>query len=855
MLPVEIRYLNIVWSDPETVIKLETSYHPLKLESIADGWWVETITFPKVHHYIGVCINEGGLIHSPYFLLAGGQKEVLMPLKVPGTDKVWWIQNGQWHEESKRYLCELYRTTGRVDLIVQNQRLTIENNTSSFSVTELEYYLADFKNSLWMLILDNNSVAKAGVLKETPNVFSQDVLHLFHCFIDSVEKIVQLPGMILSETQGKLPKRSVKPVPRTFREYAIRPNQRQLTSRKFEESFDTPENRFIYYTVKRVLYLLRSLGRLSLAQNEYFHRRVIQEKAWIAEFGDKNTKKVDSKVYDNEIVKLATDLKTFENEISTRLISGSQYQSDNTIGEHGTYKVMLGGLYGYSTSRFFVEQLDGENFRQKHGYYLVINFLSAEDLSTIKTSLQNTELEITGWYEKAKKTNSKEETYFELNYLEVSSILIVTHPLKVELDRLKKGRGELELKGWIAPLTRDELRDLSVETEMASQRINLYETLNQELSGFLIATPKLQRRLQKLALFFKANKVKVRETCPNTMVFIQNPSYAGAKSHFKRISSLNGLDESILNSLMLIDDIGLVNVANLYEKWCLLQIIKVLNQVYRFEITSSWQSTLINAVLEGDKDIEFQLLAPNRQQRIVLTYEKTLASGKRPDFVIDLFFKSYSKDSKGIWIIDGEQNKRLVLDAKFRGNVRETDIDNLVSELYTTKNYSEDENNQVFIIHSSQNNIENRTSPLSWGTQCDYGQSNEAHHRYGSVFLSPTLKHGITFDHLQRLMGMFLQRNNALLQNEESSFSYWHNSVCIGCGNESHETLIAEFEPTKAGSERWIISCAVCSLRTIKTICYHCHTDLYKNGSKWTYHRTRAEQTSNVVCPECEKFL
>ena len=61
--------------------------------------------------------------------------------------------------------------------------LIIENNTSSFSVTELEYYLADFKNSLWMLILDNNSVAKAGVLKETPNIFSQDVLHLFHGFI------------------------------------------------------------------------------------------------------------------------------------------------------------------------------------------------------------------------------------------------------------------------------------------------------------------------------------------------------------------------------------------------------------------------------------------------------------------------------------------------------------------------------------------------------------------------------------------------------------------------------------------------------------------------------------------------
>lgn len=855
MLPFEIRYLSVDWSDPETVLKLETSQQPVEVRNTSNGWQAETTTFPKAHGYIGISITEGDLEHEPYFLLAGGQREALMPLREPGTDKVWWIQHGEWHKGSKRYLCELYRTSGRVDLFIQHQRLTIENNTSSFSVKELEHYLADFKNSLWMLIIDNSSVAKAGVMNQAPDIFSQDALHLFHEFINHVEKIVQSPSMVLSETQGKLPVRSVKPVPRTFREHATRPNQRELTSRKYIESYDTPENRFIHYTVKRANYLLKSLGRLSGSQSEYLETRLEEDKAWIEEFEGKNTKKVDSKVYDNEIAKLAGELRALENDLSNKLLKRPLYQGADLRVEHGTYTVVLGAAYGDMKTSFFVNALNGENFRQKHNTYLVISFLSADGLHTTQSALQGVELKITGTYEKARKTNQKGNLYFELNYVEVTAVSVMNHPIEAELEQLQKDRSELERKDWIAPLTRDELQDLNIETEVAKKRISVYQTLTQNLAGFLDGVPKLQRRLQKLALFFKTYKVQVRETCPNSMVFIQNPAYVGAKSHFKQISSLSGLDESLLNALMRIDEIGLVNVANLYEKWCLLQIIKVLNQVYRFEISSGWQSLLTKAVLNESKDIEIQLSAPERQQRIILTYEKTLESGKRPDFVIDLYSNNYRLDESRKWVISGEYKKRLVLDAKFRGNVSETVINELVSGLYSEKNYSENEQNQVFIIHSSQHSIDSRTSPLSWGMHCNYGQSNGALHQFGSIFVSPTLKYGRTLEHLQRLTGMFLQGNSTILMQEGAYAPDWHNTVCIGCGNDNHETLNISFKPTKAGSERWVIECDECRLRTIKTICRACHKELYKNGSKWTYHRTRAVQTSNVVCPKCETFL
>ncbi|MDX1751496.1 MAG: hypothetical protein R3271_14410, partial [Methylophaga sp.] len=222
-----------MWSDTGTILRLEASRDALELEQTDSGWRVETTTFPIMHHYIGFSITDSSVMHTPYFELTDDNKQELIPLKSPGSDQVWWIQSSGWDKKRGRYLSELYRTAGRTDLIVQNRRLTIENNTFNFTVSELEYYLADFKNSLWMLILDDNSIAKGSVNKEVPDCFNGEVIGLFHDFIQSVEKIIKKPSMMLTEYQGKLPLRAVKPVPRTFREYAIQPNSKSLTSRAY----------------------------------------------------------------------------------------------------------------------------------------------------------------------------------------------------------------------------------------------------------------------------------------------------------------------------------------------------------------------------------------------------------------------------------------------------------------------------------------------------------------------------------------------------------------------------------------------------------------------------------------------
>ena len=203
MAPFEIRYLDVIWHDPNTILRLESSQSALLLEERKLGWRVETTTFPSTYQYIGIRITDDNVLHNPFFILADGRQKRLLMLISPSSNEKWWIQSSGWDAVKNRYFSELYRTTGRANLVIQNQPLTIENNCFNFSVRELEHYLLDFKNNLWLLILSQNSAIKANVEKDIPNCFNNEAIKLLHDFVDSIEKITNSPSMVLSETQKK----------------------------------------------------------------------------------------------------------------------------------------------------------------------------------------------------------------------------------------------------------------------------------------------------------------------------------------------------------------------------------------------------------------------------------------------------------------------------------------------------------------------------------------------------------------------------------------------------------------------------------------------------------------------------
>jgi hypothetical protein len=843
VFPVEVRYLDIAWSDPSTVLKLDCSLDPIEIEETDDGWLVQTTTFPSVHQYIGFRTSENTASHSPYFELADGARQQLVPIKAPGSDMVWWIQSSGWDKKGKRYLSDLYRTAGRATLFIESRRLILENNTFNFSVEELEYYLSDFKNSLWMIILDASSALKSSVRKEVPDLFSEEVLRLFHSFLDAVENVTEKPGMFLSESLGKRKLRDVKPVPVTFREYAARQFVRELTSRTYHESYDTAENRFIHYCVSRTRYILKSFKDLAGSQIRACEKRIEQEQAWRVALQESDQKQVDPVVYNNEIRKLTEDIESLEG----ALFALQENDIDSSISPRpavaGSYVLRLGTRYAGSANAFFANTLNGSDFKKEFGTYLVVTLPVTSIPAFLEKELSRCELSVSGDYTKSRERNRSGNEYYELRFHNISAVTLVNHPFKTELSRLLERKSGLEEAGWTQPFSRQELEERALEQQVVDRKISYLHSAVERVSVFSSALPTLHRRIARVERFFAGSGVKKRTDCPNSMIFVQNPAYASAKSIYRHICESNGLDESMLNSLMAIDEIGLVNVANFYEKWCLLQIIKTLTEIYGFVPEENWQAELISAVLDKRVDVELKLKHTALNQFIVLTYEKVLESKKRPDYVIDLYST-----------IDQAHKGRLVIDAKFRGQMQDDELRALVRELYEGKDYSEGETNQVFVIHPSPNSIQDRTSPLVWGAQCDYGQSDNARHKYGSIFVSPSLRFFKNNINLQRLFGMFFQTHSAITDDSNDD-TLPGTAICVSCGCGGPEAMQITFNATQGGNFRWVLKCNHCGLLTVQTVCSGCGETLFKNGPKWTYHRTRAEQVSNVVCPKCESFL
>jgi hypothetical protein len=338
------------------------------------------------------------------------------------------------------------------------------------------------------------------------------------------------------------------------------------------------------------------------------------------------------------------------------------------------------------------------------------------------------------------------------------------------------------------------------------------------------------------------------------MTFIQNPNYQGSKKIFTRFLDMKGIKEDMFKTLLLIDQIGLVDVPAIYEKWCLLQIIKVLIEEYHFIPENNWKQCLINQVLTIRKNVKINFSSDTIGLNITLWYEKELESKKRPDFMLEI--KSLKT---GV-------TKRFIMDAKFREGIN--NILDLINSLYYIKDYSEGGKNMVFILHPDINNrIDNPYNPQSWAGQSYYGETelrddDRPNHKYGAILLSPFDKtiinsHG-GLDNLKRLIAMFLQygmeENDNLKLNDENmtDSNKKEESFCTLCG--SGDLSIKKFTTRSGMGYGHTVVCRNCNHHMEYNYCSGCQNRIIKNGRYWSYHATKPVEQFNIRCPACGDF-
>lgn len=856
---VEFRYLDVKWFDEHTVSAIEPSISPLNVVKIDGEWRLDTITYNHSYPRLGVRILSNEIKHTPYFL-SGKDKIDLLEIKEPESNISWWIHSDGWDNRNQWHDTGIFRKVGTIKLCIQGELVTIDNGCISFSVGDLQYSLySDFKKELWNIILNDTGIVRGSIEKESDRKIGQ--LDVFLSFAEKLTALLKAPKIELKETQEKKPFRNVRPVNLTFRELSTRGFHKELTSRSHIESIDVPENRYLHYCCRRVLDIINISLMLEQKNIDSLNEKIEDCKKQIKSLEaikEGGTKIINEAVFDNETKTIERQIKEL---LDRRFETAIANQPTSTGGniESEEVKIVFGEQDADKKNQFRAPQINGTKFEESEyyeseyykekGYEYVVICMSDEFARIISDFQISSELIIKGFYTWKDKKDNFQKKYLFVNFEHIENIEYIDIREKNLKDR-RELRADYEEKGWERDLEPSEIKEIDEEIEgLEKKRKYLSDLLGD--GSLKDRLPSIISSLSNCIHYFKKKNVKLVDRFPNTMIFIQNPLYSQVKRDFDSINNSDGMGGEIFDKLLEIDEIGLINIPILYERWCLLKILSILSDVYKYKFTDpSWKEYLIASVANNEKNICFELENSSSNTKIQVFYEKELANRKRPDFVIDINTSDGSK-------------KRMVIDAKFKECLKEAGYLKILKELTDQKNYDENGKNQLFIIMPSASQVVERTSPLDWGGHCDYGQAD--HHSQGFIFLSPSKEYPRNINNLQRLLGMFIQQNTTVLKepdrNKEGNFKY----TCISCG----QTEVFSFKKIRTKTNEWEIRveqlqsglhpftviCQSCGHFCKKTHCCSCGHDLYKNGGMWTYHRTKADQISNVVCPHCQSFL
>jgi hypothetical protein len=863
----EVKYLDVTWYDQDTVLSIQESFIPLKVEfeNELQRFVCNTVIYPKaagVKHGQLAFRYLGKNSSVPFFEAVDGARIPLKKVTDKESGKEWWIEANFWLASKKFWESKTYRTAGKLVVGLQNQICQINIGSSEFTAPQLGRYLSDFKSDLWELILDESSYV-TGKAKETQEGgVSEDSIHIISNVLSHAQKILNNPKSELREIQTLKPRKMVKPVTRTFMELSTKGDNRFLTSRATKPSYNVPENRYLLFALERIFKILKQLVTISKSKANRFEAKV-----------EKLNERYDSfsseKLIDKDLVR--KDLEKIKRSYDLDYLNHSLKQEAQNIVIDELPDVELEKCYlkvcgkTKNGNSHFVGVKAHENDDWVETQHRVQHvFLSFDDERYQELFQKDFEYKIEAKLEHKQGMSSSGVTWHTYNIIKLGRVKIIGGiGLQYRIEKFQLARQQalaLLSNGWIKKLSAKELSEQSREKLSVQNQLKLYEEQHKKTKlVYDLLEPKLAK-LKAILIGLRQLDVKPSATFPNSMTFVQNPSYQAVHSGYKSLRNLTNLsDEDLLLSLEKIDEIGLINMPILYERWCLLQIIKVLIQNYHYVPIHDWKRKLLKIISTGRHSESIDFANSYVKRNIQLRYEPTLDNGRTPDFVMDVNVEKKN---------GSKHTKRFVMDAKFYSYDLLQGIggiSSVISTLYNEKNYSEDGKNAVFILHPAKNSISEKVSPQSWGVNSFLGElemfawdkplRKTHYHQYGAICANPVLRLSY-LDEFQRLIGMFLQfgvENNQLHGAPEDveaddveSFNF-----CVACG--SHDlTKVLKSNSNQRSS--WY-ECNDCKHFTTYNHCHRCDTRLIKNGDYWTYHSQMPMEPLNIKCPACESLV
>jgi len=345
-----------------------------------------------------------------------------------------------------------------------------------------------------------------------------------------------------------------------------------------------------------------------------------------------------------------------------------------------------------------------------------------------------------------------------------------------------------------------------------------------------------------IGLASKINYKKPLDFKPS-MTFIQNINYRNAFNFYKEILKSEGINIDIFGLFELITNYGIREIPQVYELWCLISIIKILETNFGFKHNASDLHKLLSVITPDsnkiDKEIEINFFGNINNRSIKLFYQKKLTEDKRPDFFLEI--KTNSK------------KVNLVLDAKFKNyNYKKSAS---IEAKKMKEKYSISSNHYTFTFHPTSDikREEKNIKLTNFGGDKIYDENNNVElpfHEYGFLMIKPNQT-----DNLKKIVGMSFEylienEHNAKKSDKSKDPKPELDLICLSCGN----TKVSIIQIPR-GNNRFHYVCQCDNTNCCHNIyidyCWNCKTKLYKHGSYWDYHKTSMWSIFDIHCPNC----
>jgi len=846
MSEFEVLLISIDWEKPHKVREIIQSKNYLKASSIKNNQYEYDIVLytKEEEHYFQFAIKTN---HLP-FLKKNNDSRITIELLYNIQDDLWIIKE-EWRIGERGigyHYCPSINTIGKIELeIIENSNdekhfVTIDIN-SNIEELDFEQLKNDFEGELWNLITSNKSKVTSDKieLRYCDKIFKYPENKSIIEFIKAFDQIVKNPKRELSFTKENRRSEKVIPISETFRKLSTSGSTVLLPSKSVFENYDIYENRLVCFMFHNILLIVSNNLKYTSLQIERLQTeiRILNEKVVALQNRDP---KVNSEIVNQDItfqqqrVNKLQDKWTF---INNKIHSNADVTCKKI-------RVNIKYPYRYDKNSYWCTT-------NECSYCLIsfpdniLRFIKESEVFYFEASCTMIE-------EKVKTSSNKEFPKYEINLVRK----IESGELVTERDILGKQRQNLnilkennwsqfsilsdnEKEKYIKEST-NQIMTIKKKIERINSQIKNIEDFNNE--QFLIK-PMIERRYKHNNL----NKIRWKnfQGFKPSMTFIQNIVYRNALRYYKEILKSEGIDIKIFDLYENITSYGIREMPQVYELWCLVTIIKVLEESFHFSHDSKDLTSLLKSInpnnqrISDNSKINFVNSLAGRQ--VILHYQKVISNGKRPDFILEI-----SSSGKKI---------NIILDSKFKNyNYKQS----IIYETISMRDKYRDTNNFVFILHPCKNGTfqgRNIMYTNHGGEKIFYNNEKQQNinfpfHEYGYVELKPNHT-----DNLKKLVAMSLeylieQSRNAKKEDGKIDPKPENNMFCINCGRTN-----ISMDSFPRGENRHFYKCicneANCGHEISIDYCWNCKTKLFKHGSYWDYHLESNWSSFDIRCPNC----